>query len=119
MTLAVDEDGWRAVHTVRHSRPDVSFDAVGESVSVERRPKRNRIHAGLSCSALETSEIELVLVGEQPVVHDPEGVRSLQRIRGFGRFRSLLGMRMNVAEREVAKDGAKRIGIEPSQSSKR
>ena len=119
IALAVDEDGRGATHVVRGSAPNVSLDPVSKSVSLERRSQRNRIDTGLSPLALQTGEIELILMREQAVVHDPEGVGSLQRVRSLGRFRRLLRMWMNLAQREVAKDRTKRAWIETSQASER
>ena len=106
------------IPTVRNSALHVALDTAGELVSLECRPQRTGIRASLRPSALQTGLIELVLMGKQPIVHYPEGVRSAQHVHSLGGFRGILSMRMNVAEREVSKDRPKRLGLETSQPGK-
>ena len=104
IALAIDEDGRRSVDAIRPSPLYVAFDAIGKAATGQRRAQRDWIHPSLRTPAFEAGEIEVVLMGEQRVVHDPEGVSSRQRVYGFSCFSGALGVRMNLAKGEEAKD---------------
>src|SRR6478609_1250244 len=119
IALAIDEDRRCTVDAVRSSAHHVSFHAFRESVGLDRRAQRSRIDTRLGAPTLEPRPVELVLMAEQPVVHDPECIGTGERVDRLGGFRGHLRMRMYFPEREVAKYRTKGVRLETPQSDER
>lgn len=118
IALSVDEDRRCTVDPVRDSTLHVSFDAVRECASVEGGTQGNGIDAGRGCSAVEPCAIELVLMCEQPVVHDPERVGTGQRVHRLGGFRGLLRVGMDLPQWEIAEYRAEGVRVPAPQAGK-
>jgi len=119
ITLSVDEDRRCAVDAVCRSGFHVSLYPLRESTGLDGCTQSSGIDTRLRTPLLETSPVKLVLVGEQPIVHHPEGVGADDRVHGFRSFRGALCMRMYVAEREMAKHRAKGVRFETPYPGKR
>ena len=104
---------------VRRAALHVPLHAFRESVGLDCCAQRGRVDAGLSAPALETSLIELVVVREQSVVHDPERVGTGERVYRLYRFGRHLRVGMDFAEGEVAKLRSKGVRLKAPEASER
>lgn len=115
MALAVDEDRWRSIYAVRPAAPNVSLDARGEAACLERRAERAWVSAGYGGQPLEVVRLEVALVGKQGVVHHPKRVLAGERVHRFRGLSRHLPVRMDFAEREVAKHIPERVAVAVSK----
>src|SRR5882672_1083406 len=84
--LAVDKNGRRSFDAVRDAALNVPFHTLGEFVSGHGFEIRTHVDAGRRGPLLELGRLEVVLIGEQGVMHAPEGIRSRERGDGFCRL---------------------------------
>src|SRR5438105_13896221 len=112
--LAIDENGRRSLDTIRDAALQIPLYTVGELVCGDGFPVGPRVDTGGRGVALETLLLEVVLIREQSIVHDPELLGAAERGDGLSRLRGHLRMWMDLAEWEVAKHVSEGIAI-PAQ----
>src|SRR3989442_6934055 len=109
VALPIDENGRGAGHTIRLAAPNVSLYARGEPVCRQRSAEGFGGDASCCGLPLETRRLEVVLIGEQGIVHDPKYVGAAECVDCLGRLRGHRRMRMDLAQRGVAKHVTERI----------
>src|SRR4051794_34985572 len=104
MAPAVDEEAGRAGDAAGVGAGHVLRDAVGVHLPDHRLAEALEIEPQLLRVASEVIGSQLGLVRDEPLVHSPERALGTRRLR---RLRRRLGMRVDVAQREMAPDVAK------------
>src|SRR5712692_6102956 len=104
MPDAVDEKRRRPVHAAPHAGEEVAAHPRRIRSCFESGDEARHVQAADLRVASEIRIVQRVLILEQRVVHLPE---LPLRAGGFGGFRRVLGVRMNLGEREIAVDKTK------------
>src|SRR2546427_294925 len=110
ITLAVDEEGRRAIDAASDSAPEIFPHASGVCAAEDFGHQAAGIETELHRVAGEVLIFKRVLIFEQNVVHLP---KSSLCAGGFGGLGCVLGVRMHVGHREMAIGEAQVIAHSP------